>query len=152
VAQHIPLARYFLYVGGAMLTLLLIVDAILPKIPVAHQQVQTFLIRIHSDRKWPDRVVYDTNLSTSVPARIAGAEADVPALSTAADDSAAAREREAFAQMHPTAPNQLRPSAPKEREPTLHRGRKIVTKKRVAPPQVLVARQPPFGWFGTRIW
>jgi len=137
-----------------MLALLLILDAILPKIPVAHQQVQTYLIRIHSDRKWPDRVVYDTSLSTTIPVRIAVTEADVPSLSMAADDSAAAREREreAFAQMQPTAPDQLRPSAPKEREPTLHRGRKIVAKKRVAPPQVLVARQPPFGWFGTRIW
>jgi hypothetical protein len=135
-----------------MLTLLLISDATLPKIPVVHKQVQSYLIRIHSDRKWPDRVVYDTNLSTTIPARIAGAEADLRAEPMVPDDSSAARDREAFAQMQPTAPNQLRPSAAKERERTLHHGRKIVAKKRVAPRQVLVARQPPFGWFGTRIW
>jgi len=152
VAQHIPLAQYFLYVGGVMLALLLISDAILPRISVVERQAQTHLIRIHSDRKGPDRVVYDMNLSTTIPAPIVDAEPDRPVLSMAADGPAAAREREAFAQMQPTAPSQLRPSAPKDREPALRRGRKIIAKKRVVPPQVLVARQPPFGWFGTRIW
>jgi hypothetical protein len=32
-----PLARYFFYVGGVLLALLLIADAYLPKLPVAHR-------------------------------------------------------------------------------------------------------------------
>src|SRR5258707_14563859 len=35
VEQRMPLARYFLYVGGVLLALLFIVGAYLPKFPVA---------------------------------------------------------------------------------------------------------------------
>ena len=55
-----PLARYFLYVGGVLLALLFILDAYLPKIPVADRaMIDLPVIRIHSDRKWPERVVYE---------------------------------------------------------------------------------------------
>ena len=59
-----PLARYFLYVGGVLLTLVFILDACLtsqlPAIERSH--ADSPVIRIHSDRKWPERIVFDTAL------------------------------------------------------------------------------------------
>jgi hypothetical protein len=139
-----PLARYFYFVAGVLLALLLISDAFLPKLLVADRaNTDLPVIRIHSDRKWPERVVYDTSFPTITPAQIASTEASVPALAAVADVSAKAREREAFAQLQSSEANQLQTSDPKK----LQRQRKIA-KKRVAPPALLVARQPQFGWFG----
>ena len=60
-----PLTRYFCFVGGILLALLLISDAYFPKLPVAHSaNTVSYIIRIHSDRKWPERIVYDTSLPT----------------------------------------------------------------------------------------
>ena len=73
-----PLARYFFYVGGVLLALLFILDAYLPELPVAgRENIHLPVIRIHSDRKWPERIVYDTSLPTIVPAPVASKEADV---------------------------------------------------------------------------
>jgi len=100
-------------------------------------------IRIHSDRKWPERVVFDTSIETIVPVQTAKAEADVPPPTPVADVSAKARVREAFAQFVPT--------EPKKPEAKPQRKRKIA-KSRVAPPMVQVAQQPRFGFFGNNIW
>jgi hypothetical protein len=147
-----PLARYFLFVGGVLLALLFISDAYLPKLPVADRaNTDLPVIRIHSDRKWPERVVYDTSLPTIIPAQITNTDASVPTPATVADISAKAQVREAFAQLQPSDAEQLQPSKPKTPEPKLQRKRKIA-KRRVAPSMVLVARQPQFGFFGNRIW
>jgi hypothetical protein len=146
-----PVARYFFFVGGVLLALLLISDAYLPKLPVADRASANLpVIRIHSDRKWPERLVYDTSLPTITPAHTANMGASVPAPATAADVSVKAREREAFAQLQPSDANQLQPSDAKKREAKLQRQRKIA-KRRAMPPTVL-ARQPQFGWFGNSIW
>jgi len=147
-----PLARYFFFVGGVLLALLFISDAYLPKLPVADRANSDLpVVRIHSDRKWPERVVYDTSLPTIIPAQIANTDASVPAPATVADVSAKAQVREAFAQLQPSDANQLQPSDPKKSEPKLQRKRKIA-KRRVAPPIVLLAQQPQFGLFGNSIW
>jgi hypothetical protein len=147
-----PLARYFFSVGGVLLALLFISDAYLPKLPVADRaNTDLPVVRIHSDRKWPERVVYDTSLPTIIPAQIANTDASVPAPATVADVSATAQVREAFAQLQPSDANQLQPSDPKKPEPKLQRKRKIA-KRRAAPPMVLVEQQPQFGLFGNRIW
>ena len=147
-----PLARYFFSVGGVLLALLFISDAYLPKLPVADRANSDLpVVRIHSDRKWPERVVYDTSLPTIIPAQIANTDASVPAPATVADVSATAQVREAFAQLQPSDANQLQPSDPKKPEPKLQRKRKIA-KRRAAPPMVLVEQQPQFGLFGNRIW
>ncbi len=146
-----PLARYFLFVGGVLLALLFVVDAALPKLPVTdagstEAAVDKSIIRIHSDRKWPERVVFDTSLPTIVPAQTAKAEAVVPAPpppTLVADASAKARDREAFAQ--------LVPPEPKKPEPKLQRKRKIA-KYRAAPPMVQVAQQPRVGFFDNNAW
>jgi hypothetical protein len=146
-----PLARYFLYVGGALLTLLLILDACLTKFPVMETHANLPVIRIHSDRKWPERIVFDTSLPTIVPAPTAIVEDRVPGPGKVAYVSAKEREREAFALMQPSDTTRLQPSDPGKRELKLQRQRKIA-KRHVIPRSVLVARQPRFGWFGNMIW
>jgi hypothetical protein len=147
-----PIARYFFFVGGVLLALLFISDAVLPKLPVADRAVAGLpVIRIHSDRKWPQPVVFDTSIRTVAPVQIAKAQADVPAPVTAADMSAKARVREAFAQLPLSDAKQLESSYPKKPEPKLQPKRRVA-KKHIAPPTVLVAQQPPFGFFANNTW
>ena len=156
-----PLARYFVFVGGVLLALLFISDAYLPKLPAAESDsagVDKSIIRIHSDRKWPERVVFDTSRPTEVPPQIASVAASATAPKTVADASTTARTREAFAQL-PLDPKlaQVAAAAKPERsaaikpEPKLQPKRKIA-KRRAAPPMVLVAQQPQFGFFGNNTW
>jgi len=108
-----PLARYLSYVGGVLLALLLVLDAYLPKVPVAERADANLpVIRIHSDRKWPERVVYDTSQPTIIPALPSG-KASIPAAAAVADVSVKASEREAIAQMQPSDAKQLQPSIQK---------------------------------------
>jgi hypothetical protein len=147
-----PIARYFFYVGGVLLALLFISDAVLPKLPVADRAVSDLpVIRIHSDRKWPQPVVFDTSIRAVAPVQIAKAQADVPAPVTAADISAKVRVREAFAQLQPSDAKQIESSYLKKPEPKLQPKRKIA-RKRVAPPTVLMAQQPQFGFFANNTW
>ena len=147
-----PLARYFLYVGGVLLTLVFILDACLTRLPVRESaHVNSPIIRIHSDRKWPERIVFDTTLPTIVAAQAAIAEDRVTSPAAVTDVSVKEREREAFALMQPSDAKRLQPSDPGRRELKQQRPRKIV-KRHVPPRSVLVARQPQFGWFGNTIW
>ena len=139
-----PLARYILCVGGALLSLLFISDAYLPKMPVSDGgNSRSAIIHIHSDQKWPERIVYDTSLPTVVPTQIANIEANVAAPKIVTSTA----EREAFAQLQP--PSQR--SDIKKIEPKAQRHHKIA-KRHVAPPARLAARHMQFGWFGDRIW
>jgi hypothetical protein len=151
-----PLARYFLYVGGVLLALLFVLDAYLPKVPVAHRADANFpVIRIHSDRKWPERIVFDTSLPTIIPPQIASGGASIPSPATITYVSVKAREQEAFAQMQTSDTKQLQPFNAKQREPKLQRKGKIARRHTVppaVPPRLLAARQPQFGWFGNSIW
>src|ERR1700726_4028291 len=125
---EMPLARYFFYVGGVLLALLFISDAYLPKLPAA-DGVNTDLpmIRIHSDRKWPERVVFDTSIPTITPRPAANTVARVAAPATVADVSAKVRVREAFAQL-PLQPPDIKKPEPKQQ----HKRR--IAKSRPNPP------------------
>jgi hypothetical protein len=147
-----PLVRYFLYVGGVLFTLVFILDASVTKLVVDERSpTNSPVIRIHSDRKWPERIVFDTALPTTVPAPIAIVEDRVAVPAPVTEASANEREREAFALMQPSDAKRLQPSEPGRRELKQQRQRKIV-KRHVMPRSVLVARQPQFGWFGNNIW
>ena len=140
-----PVARYFVFVGGVLLALLLLVNAVLPKPPVEQERAEAStdkpIIRIQSDRKWPERVVFDTNLPTIVPPQTATIAASVP--TPVADVSAKSRALQSFAE--------LKPSEPKKPEPKpVHKRR--VAKVRVAPQMELVAQQPRFGFFANNTW
>jgi hypothetical protein len=148
-----PLARYFLFVGGVLLALLFVSHAVLPNIPPADRAdsgADKSTIRIHSDRKWPERVVYDTSIPTIVPAPIAQADASLaaPAATTATDSSAKARVREALAQL--PSPDAAQ-SDLKKPEPRPQRKRKIA-KSHAGPPTIRVAQQPRFGFFDFGTW
>jgi hypothetical protein len=147
-----PLVRYFFFVGGALLALLFVSDAYLPKPPdVVRADADLPVIRIHSDRKWPERVVFDTSRPTIVPVLTANAGTGVPVAAMVADLAAKARLRQAFAQLQPTNQTQAQKPVPVKPEPKLLQKHKIA-KRRAAPPVMLVAQQPQFGFFGNNTW
>jgi len=75
-----PIGRYFLYIGGVLLALLLIVDWWLPSLgsESGPSGVDRTTIHIHSAQKWPAAVVIDTTLPTIVPPPMATAAAPAP--------------------------------------------------------------------------
>jgi hypothetical protein len=150
--QRMPLARYFFFVGGVLLALLFISDAYLPKFPIVDRaNADRPVIRIQSNRKWPERVVYDTSLPTIIPAGIASLETRVPTPARADDVFVKTREREAFAQLQSSEAKQLQLSEAKNRESRLQRERKIA-RRHAVPPIIPVARQTQFSLFGNSIW
>jgi hypothetical protein len=150
-----PVMRYFLYVGAALLALLFVAGEAFPTLPVTPtvQASDTAaadvpMIRIHTDRKWPERVVFDTSAPTIVPTQtqIAKNEAGAAAPVTVADASTKVTARDAFAQLVPT---ELKKPAVKPQQ------KRKVAKRRVAPPAaptMLVAQRPSFGLFANNIW
>jgi hypothetical protein len=149
-----PLARYFLFVGGVLLALLFVSDAYLPKLPDAMRaNADLPVIRIHTDRKWPERVVFDTSLPTIAPAQVAKLEASVPV--TVADVSTKVRVREAFAQLQLPDSKQPQPadaSKPEPKPEAKPQPKRRTAKRHLAPPMVLVSRQPQFGFFASNTW
>ena len=153
-----PIARYFLFVGGVLLALLLAIDAFVPQQAVVASQaapsVDKTVVRIRSDQKLPERVVYDMSLPTIVPPAVVTAKAVAPAVPAAApaaaDIPAQARVRETFAQFVPEA---------KKAEPQAQPRKRKVAKTRAMPPmqftqapQMRVAQQSHYGFFGGPSW
>ncbi len=148
-----PLARYFLFVGGALLALLFLVNTQLPNLPVSQSTYNAAAdlppIRIQSDRKWPERVVFDTSVAAVAPPALT-AQANVPAPAAVAEVTPKIRVRDAFAQLKPS-DLEIKASDPIKLQPAVPPKRKIA-KKHVAPPMVLVAQQPQFGLIGRNTW
>jgi hypothetical protein len=144
-----PLTRYFLYVGSVLLALLFVADAYLSKLPVADTSGPHLpVIRIHSERRGPERVVFDTRMV--IPAPNGSTAASVPA--PAVVNNASVSPRNAFAQMRPSDPDRVRSSGPKMPEPKQPRSRRIAN-HHAAQNMRVVWRQPQFGWFvSQRIW
>src|SRR5262249_32694241 len=111
-----PLARYFLLVGGALLALLFLADACLPILPLADgANSSRATIRIHSRLKLPERVVYDTNLPTISPGLVANAGRD--AIGQAVTIVAVpAKAQEAFAELQTSDAIRVRPPEARKRE------------------------------------
>ncbi len=135
--------------------LLLVANAVLPQLPANEGIVPSAeppVIRIHSDRKGPAAVVFDTNQPTIVPATVAKAETVAPAPAVVANLPSKAREREALALFEPPQqPNAAAAAEPKQPEPKAQLKRRIA-KARANRPLMLVARQPQIGWFGNNGW
>lgn len=153
-----PVLRYFMFVGGALLALLLLCAAVLPTPPAADSTVASAsdvpAIRIHSQQKWPERIVLDTNAAMPAPARVAQA-------APGDQQSVKARVREAFAQLPADEPKEASAKAvtdlkkPDPKPPVKRR----IARARPAPqgyqqgyygyPQgrMQVAQQPHFGFF-----
>lgn len=63
-----PVLRYFLGVGSVLFALVLISDAYFAKSSnVETARAERPAIRIYSERKWPDRVVFNTTAPTASP-------------------------------------------------------------------------------------
>jgi hypothetical protein len=145
-----PLVRYFVFVGGALLALLFVADVYAPKSAAvtATETANTDnpTLRIRSDRKWPERIVFDTSIPTIVPALVAKTDASASAPAKIADVTAGARVRNSFAQFTP--PETIKP------ESKVQRNRKIakIAQTRAAQPTRLAAQQPRFGFFGNDTW
>ena len=163
-----PLLRYFLYVGGALLSLILIANLVLPQesLPATLTSATELpTVRIQSDRKLPERIVFDTSSTVAtapvpvLPApKVAAVAAPAPSPAVTAEMSAKARVREAFAQL---------PPSEEVSEPKMDQMARVVVpapqmykvkpppKRVVAPrpymprPLAMVAQQPHFGSFQT---
>jgi len=76
----VPIARYFVVVGSALAVLLLIAGWSLPEPPPSFPDrpeiIDKAAIRIRSARKWPERVVLDTNQPMIPPPSIEVAPAE----------------------------------------------------------------------------
>lgn len=172
-----PIFRYFVFVGGALLALLLAVDFVLPSQPVA-QAVDTTvsndqpLIRIRSNRHLPERVVLDTTQPTIVPPAVKTAAVVAPqppvqdgTSAALAEMSAKARVRETFAQFTPGAPKagsaaaakadakpQVQAQAQPAQAPQAQPPKRKTARAYSAPQQqdrpMMVAQRPQFGFFG----
>jgi hypothetical protein len=70
----VPIVGYFIVVGSALVVLLLIAGWSLPEpspsFPDRPEIIDSATIRIRSERKWPDKVVLDTNQPTFSPLSI----------------------------------------------------------------------------------
>ena len=169
-----PLLRYFIFVGGSLLTLLFVANTVFPTEPLP----QTLTsgsdlppIRIHTERKLPARVVFDTSAilpgqTQAAPVMVAPAgpqpkvqtqaQTQAPAM---AEMSAKARVREAFAQLPPQQDDASQPTmgdmatvvvpVPKMYAAHQPAKRKVVAKPRTTRPMMMVAQQPRFGGFYT---
>ena len=146
-----PLARYFSFAGAVLLALLFALDAFLPKLPVAEKaSANVPVIRIFSDRKWPERIVYDTNAPTIIPTSIASTEVTVHAPEKIADASAGEAEREAFA-MLASSVDQSQPSSIGMRKLKVRHSRNTA-RKRASASRIAMARHLQFGFFGRNFW
>jgi hypothetical protein len=145
-----PLARYFLLVGGALLLAFLVAGACLPSLPAVEQvDAQRATIRIHSEMKLPERVVFDTSAPTVTHPIVPMMAA--PGAPSADDVSAKARQ--AFAQLQSSDTSRANVTEPKRPESKAMTSRKSETRKRAAAPRkIRLARQPQFDWFGGRMW
>jgi hypothetical protein len=144
-----PVARYFLFVGGALLALLFALDAFAPQqaaVAGNSGSIDKTVVRIRSDQKPPERVVYDMSLPTIVPP---AAKTQVAAAVPFADVNAQARVRDTFAQFVPAEAKKLA----KQMEPQVPRKRKVVrvAKARSAQPMRFAQQQQQqqhVGFFG----
>jgi hypothetical protein len=77
--NKVPVGRYIAFVGSLLLAILFIADWYLPMAPtqsVTSRETEP-IIRIKSDRKWPERIVFDTSAPIIVP-QTAPVVADAP--------------------------------------------------------------------------
>jgi hypothetical protein len=90
-----PLVRYFVVMGGALLSLLFLADSYLPKpeAAAAAADIDRSTIRLRSSQKWPEAIRIDT--SAVVPPLPVVAATDLP------KGEAAAAPRDAYAAVLP---------------------------------------------------
>jgi hypothetical protein len=148
VTEMMPLARYFVVVGGALVALLFVFDFFSPKASAdsgihSAGPVDKTTMRIRSEQKLPERIVFDTTQPT-IAVKAAQTQtaqttqAALPGPEPAPEITAKARVRETFAQFAPV--------EPKKGDTAVHKKKKTAR----APGQPMhVAR---YSYFGTSTW
>jgi hypothetical protein len=134
-APIMPVFQYFRWVGSFLLATLLAANWCLPA-PIATQGGvpldQKIKIRIHTDHKWPERVVLDDARRTTV-AHDAKADSET---NVAGSETAILAERqpfEAFAEMARPARPCFRPPCYTQREPSpIEKGAPFQNRSRVS--------------------
>ncbi len=97
-----PIARYFIIVGGTLAALLFIAGWCLPTPPARFADqpaIDRAIIRIKSERKWPEKVVLDTSQPTIAPPVVEQPPAQSVRL--APDEAGDRSNLEAMAQLKP---------------------------------------------------
>jgi hypothetical protein len=103
----VPVARYFIFVGGTLAALLLIAGWCLPTPPAMFAKqlvIDRSIIRIKSARKWPEKVVLDTSQPTIRPPAVEGPRAAQSAW-LPRDEVGDQSNLEALAQLEPDTPS-----------------------------------------------
>jgi hypothetical protein len=116
--NQVPLFRYFLFVGAALVALLFAVNWVSSgSIPRPVQQASTqaptndAILRIQSGQKWPEKIVFDTTMPTITPPPPPVIAATAPAA------AGVASPLEARAEMKPV----VQPAPPPKRQARVHR-------------------------------
>jgi hypothetical protein len=152
-----PLLRYFVFVGGALLALLLISDVVLPQVPLPGNLTSASdlpAVRIRSQQKWPERVVIDTTIPLPATASVKVAKVEAAPSPQPAIADTTASVREAFAQLPPGQSGQPKVAAMattelgKTQVKPLPK-RKVAKARPAGRPMMMVAQQPHFGFFNS---
>jgi hypothetical protein len=97
----VPLTRYFIFVGGALLALLFAADwywqAPLP-MPSYGSPIDKTILRIRSEHKWPQKIQFDTATPIIVLPTVTAAQTVGPPIATRPNERPALS---AFAQVDP---------------------------------------------------
>jgi hypothetical protein len=117
----VPIARYFIIVGGTLAALLFIAGWCLPTPPARFadqpQALERAIIRIKSAHKWPEKVVLDTSQPTVAPPIVEEPPA-AQSVRLPPDKASDQSNLEALAQLKPDTPS----AAFDHRAPRIKRG------------------------------
>lgn len=106
-----PIAKYLVVVGSALLVVLLIAGWSLPlpraSFPDRPEIIERATIRIRSAHKWPEKVVLDTNQPTITPPAVEAVEEPPAAqpIRLSSDEAEDQSNLEALAQLKPDTPS-----------------------------------------------
>lgn len=100
-----PVAKYFVLVGSALAALLLIVSWYCPEPPAIiadrPQIAATTVIRIKSERKWPEKIEFDTSQPTITPPVVPALPVAAPPALPSPADTTGKPGLQALAQLDP---------------------------------------------------
>ena len=150
-----PLLAYLWKVGATLLLLLFVADYCVPRAPIPEQTpADRATIRIHSDRKWPERIVFDTRSPTVVAAAPAVRIPDVAMSSDVTELPVSRMDNPTVANALAMLPRpDTRPpgSIDRKRQPKIS---SVAARPRrhVKPQMLLAVRQGHFTWLGFRPW
>ena len=102
-----PIARYFMVAGSALVVLLLIAGWCLPESRQSfpdYPEIDRAIIRIRSERKWPEKIVLDTSRPTMTLPVVMDPPVARSSVPPPSDDAPGQSDLEAIAQLKPDTP------------------------------------------------